>query len=213
MKKALALIATTFLGAGAAQGATIVNGSFEDGPSPGAFITLAAGNNSIAGWTVDSGTIDYIGSHWTAQNGSRSIDLAGNSVGTLSQTLSDTIAGQSYEVSFYISKNPDGGATPRTGTFSAGGKNFQFSYGLPNDRTNMNWQRASYRFAATGTSTKISFSADGSAGCCAGPALDNVSIAAVPEPATWAMMIGGFGMVGGAMRLARRRQKAAFATA
>jgi len=30
---------------------------------------------------------------------------------------------------------------------------------------------------------------------------------AVPEPATWAMMIGGFGMVGGAMRSARRRTK------
>lgn len=30
--------------------------------------------------------------------------------------------------------------------------------------------------------------------------------AAVPEPATWAMMIGGFGMVGGAMRSARRKQ-------
>jgi hypothetical protein len=29
----------------------------------------------------------------------------------------------------------------------------------------------------------------------------------VPEPATWAMMIGGFGMVGGAMRSARRKQK------
>jgi hypothetical protein len=35
----------------------------------------------------------------------------------------------------------------------------------------------------------------------------NVVAAAVPEPATWAMMIGGFGMVGGAMRSARRRQK------
>jgi hypothetical protein len=35
------------------------------------------------------------------------------------------------------------------------------------------------------------------------------SVAAVPEPATWAMMIGGFGMVGGAMRSARRKQKVA----
>jgi hypothetical protein len=35
----------------------------------------------------------------------------------------------------------------------------------------------------------------------------SLSVAAVPEPATWAMMIGGFGMVGGAMRSARRRQK------
>ena len=30
----------------------------------------------------------------------------------------------------------------------------------------------------------------------------------VPEPATWAMMIAGFGMVGGAMRSARREGKA-----
>ncbi|NJC35214.1 hypothetical protein GGR88_002728 [Sphingomonas jejuensis] len=33
--------------------------------------------------------------------------------------------------------------------------------------------------------------------------LSDVAAAAVPEPATWAMMIGGFGLVGGAMR--RRR--------
>jgi hypothetical protein len=31
--------------------------------------------------------------------------------------------------------------------------------------------------------------------------------AAVPEPATWAMMLLGFGFVGGAMRSAKRRQK------
>jgi hypothetical protein len=30
---------------------------------------------------------------------------------------------------------------------------------------------------------------------------------AVPEPATWAMMLLGFGFVGGAMRTAKRRQK------
>jgi hypothetical protein len=34
---------------------------------------------------------------------------------------------------------------------------------------------------------------------------------AVPEPATWAMMIGGFGLVGGAMRSARRRRGAELA--
>ena len=41
-----------------------------------------------------------------------------------------------------------------------------------------------------------------------GPLLDNVrlSIAAVPEPATWAMMILGFGVIGAALR--RRRQPA-----
>ena len=47
----------------------------------------------------------------------------------------------------------------------------------------------------------------------AGPILDNVSLTmasapvggAVPEPATWGMMILGFGVVGGAMRRRRRR--------
>ncbi len=39
---------------------------------------------------------------------------------------------------------------------------------------------------------------------------DNIATAAVPEPATWAMMIGGFGMVGFGLRR-RRRADHAFA--
>jgi hypothetical protein len=37
------------------------------------------------------------------------------------------------------------------------------------------------------------------------------SVAAVPEPATWAMMLVGFGMVGGAARYRRRGTKVAYA--
>ena len=40
--------------------------------------------------------------------------------------------------------------------------------------------------------------------------LAEVSFGAVPEPATWAMMISGFGLVGGAMRR-KRAQQAVFA--
>ena len=40
---------------------------------------------------------------------------------------------------------------------------------------------------------------------------DNLAFGAVPEPATWAMMIGGFGLVGGAMR--RRNRSTAVVTA
>ena len=39
------------------------------------------------------------------------------------------------------------------------------------------------------------------------------AVGAVPEPATWAMMIGGFGLVGGMMRAARRRKSAVIAIA
>jgi hypothetical protein len=38
-----------------------------------------------------------------------------------------------------------------------------------------------------------------------------VTAGAIPEPATWAMMIGGFGMVGGAMRRRRVSTKVSFA--
>jgi len=39
----------------------------------------------------------------------------------------------------------------------------------------------------------------------------NVMAAAVPEPATWAMMLVGFGMMGASMRYRRRSTKAALA--
>lgn len=44
-----------------------------------------------------------------------------------------------------------------------------------------------------------------------GPLLDNVrlDVSAVPEPATWAMMLLGLGFVGGAMRSRRRNQNVA----
>ena len=42
-----------------------------------------------------------------------------------------------------------------------------------------------------------------------GPILDNVSVQGVPEPATWGLVILGFGAVGGSMR--RRSAKVAFA--
>lgn len=45
----------------------------------------------------------------------------------------------------------------------------------------------------------------------AGQLIGLTAFAGVPEPATWALMIGGFGMVGGAMRV--RSRKARFAAA
>jgi hypothetical protein len=55
--------------------------------------------------------------------------------------------------------------------------------------------------------TYIGGSLNGSNSAFAQIALDHVAaLAAVPEPASWLMMIGGFGMVGGAMR---RRQRVA----
>jgi choice-of-anchor C domain-containing protein len=193
----------------AANAATVVNGSFEDGTNPGSFTTVGAGSSAITGWDVLAGSVDYIGSYWQASDGVRSVDLSGNAIGTLGQTVTGLTAGQSYSVTFDVSRNPDGGVTPRTGVFTAGGQAFNFSYSdASSTLENMKWETVSYSFLATGTSALISFSSDGSGGCCFGPALDNVSIAAVPEPASWAMMIGGFALLGAALR---RRTTVAFA--
>lgn len=179
----------------------VFNGSFETGINPGSYTTLyATDNTSIANWTVSGGSVDYIGTYWTAQDGVRSIDLAGISLGTISQSVATT-ALQYYTVSFWASRNPDGGLPMRTGTISFGGQTMPFQYSTSNSTSMMNWQQYTYTFAATGASTLLSFAADASAGCCFGPALDNVSmIAAIPEPEVWAMLLLGFGAIGFQMR-------------
>jgi hypothetical protein len=66
------------------------------------------------------------------------------------------------------------------------------------------WSHETFTFTATGTSQYLSFLALGTpTGVPPFSILDGVSMAAVPEPASWAMMIAGFGLVGGAIR--RRR--------
>lgn len=210
MKKFVAAILATAAFTGSANAATIVNGSFEaSSVNPGGFTTLGNGSTAITGWTV-GGSIDYIGSYWAAQDGNRSVDLAGNALGSVSQTIGDLINGQAYRISYWVSKNPDGGDATRTGTISIGNNSggFTFSAATPGG-AGMIWEQRFFDFVANGTSGTLSFAADASAGCCYGPALDNVSIAAIPEPATWAMMIAGIGLVGATMR--RRRTTVQFA--
>lgn len=208
MKLVILAAGLALASASGANAATVINGDFETGTDPNAspngFITLTAPDSAnLPGWTISSGSIDYVGNYWQAQGGSaRSVDLAGISLGTLSQSIA-TVAGQLYEVTFWASKNPDGGDPTRTGTVSFGGGSQTFAYSAINDRSNMNWQQYSFDFTATGPTSLLSFAADASAGCCYGPALDTVSVAAVPEPATWGMMLLGFLGIGAVLR--RRR--------
>ena len=214
MKKYLlgtALVAAMFAAAPAANAATnlIQNGSFEDGVDAGVFTTLAGGDStSITGWTVLPYSIDYVGSYWQASDGVRSLDLSGNAKGGVSQTIA-TILGQKYTVSFDLAGNPDGGydtkfmvTTLGNGVGGGAAEIYTFDVGPGNTRDNMGWTTFTYSFTATSASTTLNFaSAENSA---YGPALDNVSVSAVPEPATWAMMIVGFGAAGAMVRNRRK---------
>ncbi|MRW86287.1 PEPxxWA-CTERM sorting domain-containing protein [Pseudoduganella sp. FT26W] len=68
------------------------------------------------------------------------------------------------------------------------------------------WQTSTMTFTAAEATQVLSFFAQGSAGAPPFLLLDNVSLtAAVPEPSTWGMMLGGMGLVG---FMARRRRAA-----
>ncbi|TRW14247.1 PEPxxWA-CTERM sorting domain-containing protein [Glacieibacterium frigidum] len=57
------------------------------------------------------------------------------------------------------------------------------------------WQTFTTSFVGTGSAVTFAITATGG-GNSGGVVLDNISVTAVPEPATWGLMIAGFGMVG-----------------
>lgn len=163
----------------------LANGSFETGTyaNPGApFQQLDAPSTAIDGWTVDAGSVDWIKTYWTAQDGEMSIDMSGAGAGTLSQTF-DTAIGNTYTVSFFMSGNPDDQADPiKTLDVSAtGGTVASYTYDVTgNDRANMNWTEETYSFLATSATTTLSFIS--TTATAFGPAIDNVSVSeSVPE--------------------------------
>ncbi|MBS0479029.1 MAG: choice-of-anchor C family protein [Proteobacteria bacterium] len=208
MKKLIVALVCAVALPAAANAGPFINGSFETGPTPGAFTPLAAGSTAIAGWTVGGNSIDYIGTYWNAQNGSRSIDLSGNAPGSIFQTF-DTVLGQTYQVTFYLGANGDGPPPFKTVSVGATG-NATGNYSVATTTFPPNvtaWSPFSYAFTATGTSTTLTFTSTGNTAY--GAALDNVNVTAVPEPAAWALMIFGFGAIGGVLR----RRQGSFAIA
>ena len=154
------------------------NGSFESGAyadGGSGFEQLNAGDLSIDGWTVDSGSIDWIGTYWPPDDGSMSIDLSGAEAGTISQTF-DTTIGNTYTVSFSLSGNPAGLPTVKTLDVSAtGGTTASYSYDASlNSLSNMNWTQETYTFLATSPTTTLSFIS--TTATAFGPAIDAVVV-------------------------------------
>ncbi len=177
------------------------NASFETGTyfdNGSGFEQLNAGDTSIDGWTVDAGSVDWVGTYWPAQDGSMSIDMSGLEPGTLSQTFATTIGG-TYSVSFYLSGNPAGPPAVKTLDVSAtGGTVSSYSFDASgNTLTSMIWTQETYSFLATGTSTTLSFISTTPGPF--GPALDDVVVTeTVPtkddcKNGGWRTMIDGAG--------------------
>lgn len=183
MRRARFGVALGFIAAMAFTGSTqaftgTTNGSFESGTyfdNGGGFQQLDAPNASIDGWSVDSGSVDWIGTYWTAGAGAMSIDLSGADAGSLSQTF-DTTIGNTYTVAFLLSGNPDGPPSPKMLEVSAtGGTTGMYSHDTTgSDPTSMVWTPETFEFLATSTSTTITFVSTTSGPY--GPALDDVVV-------------------------------------
>ena len=186
--KTMAASAASVIMAGGMAGSALAvspisNGSFETGPTPGAFVTLGAGDTSITGWKVTMGNIDYIGSYWMSSDGNRSLDLNGITPGGISQNLV-TAMGHTYKVTFDMAGNPDGAAwspVVKTMNVDTGGLPTKYSFDTTGmSDLSMGWMPETYTFTATGASTPLTFtSTTGGTFPWFGPALDNVAVSDV----------------------------------
>jgi choice-of-anchor C domain-containing protein len=175
--------------AGLAKGQTVVNGSFEVGIGiPSTSIQLNAGDStSLPGWTVTSGTIDYIGTLWPAGSGSRSVDLTGSSSGTIEQMITGFTPGQNYQLSFLMAANTEGGPTIKSLQVSMDATSQTFTFnGSGYSNENMGWSLRTMDFTATSTTMALDFK--GLQTGLYGAALDAVTITPVPEPGTMGLL-------------------------
>ena len=157
--------------------AQIANGSFEDGAAieNGAFATVTTG---ITGWTVISNDVDYIGDYWQASEGLRSVDLNGLYVQSgVSQTIATT-PGHTYQITFDMSGNPDGGLGAKTMSVNAGTTTSNYTYEVTefNTKSDMKWEPRTFTFTASTNSTVLTFASTMATPEAFGPVLDNVRI-------------------------------------
>ena len=198
MKKTLAIAALVAF-CSASQAGVIFSDNFD---------ANSYGLNAVpTGWTVTNGTVDIIGPAFHNLCGAgygKCIDLDGSSMdaGILSTSLNLT-AGVQYTATFELAGNQRDGAD--TGSVSFGGLSFgsqSLAFAL-----NATDAFSTYQLVFTpGASGAYSLSFSNAGGDNIGALLDNVSVSAVPEPETLAMLLAGLGLVGA---VARRKSKAA----
>jgi choice-of-anchor C domain-containing protein len=201
----LALVAIVVIGASPARAAVnlVSDGDFTSPSGGTTYTTYASG--LMGPWTVGAGGVDLIGGYWQAPAGTGgSVDLDGNAPGSISQGLSLTSG--TYLLSFYLSGNPDGSPLTKSLDVTLGsGAPLPYTYTTgTNTHTDMQYVLETYEFKATG-STMLTF-ASADSGTPYGPVIGDVIVSAVPEPATWSMLIFGIGAIGTMLRLGRRRQ-------
>jgi choice-of-anchor C domain-containing protein len=186
------------------------NGSFE-APDIGEqwYVNYGTGL-TIPGWNVLYNNVDIVNTlvGWgsAAANGKQALDLVGyGSTGAISQAFS-TIAGQVYTLSFAYGNNPSS-TSEAAAAFSIFGGSTLLSSSVASSN-GLGWSTYSGTFLANSATTILTFN-NTIGGNNGGLLLDAVSVSAVPEPSTWALMLLGFAGLG--FFAYRRTKKASMA--
>lgn len=210
------LAATAALTISSNASAQLVNGGFE-APVVTDSCCITAPPSVIPGWTPSGGNVNVVNGNFgstsgnLAFQGTQYLDLVGEgTTGSISQTFA-TITGQAYTLSFAYAHNLFGGTPSASASYSVGTLNGTVTHST-GSTSNLGWLLAGGNFTALGTTSTLNFT-NLTGGANAGVFLDGISVAAVPEPGTWALMLLGFGMVGGATRMARRQRRMALPAA
>jgi len=164
---AAALVAPLAAGTANAASVALNDASFAEGvaetpnfPDWG-FARVFPGNPAVTGWTVGGNGIDYVGSLWDAADGdAHSIDLNSYGPGSVSQIV-NTVAGQTYNVTFAMSGNPADGEDlgDKTMTVSAGDTSQDYTYTVTAANTfhNMMYVDKTFSFVGTGEPVTLTF--------------------------------------------------------
>jgi hypothetical protein len=200
-KLLLAGLAATALLAGHASAAVVLSDNFNGEVPPPDVLNWPG--DSVFLSTGAPGSVDLIGAggvfDFLPGNGGY-VDLDGSSgsghdpAGQLTSVLS--FGPGSYTLSFDLAGNQRA-ATPQSTTVSLG--NFNATFGPL--ASGVGFTTHTITFSTTGGN--LVFTQNGPSDQ-QGNLLDNISLASVPEPATWAMMLLGFGGLGAALRQRRR---------
>lgn len=182
----------------------IFNGGLELSPSDSGIQTVLPGQ-SYAGWSsVGSGDVEFCPPSvmGPAIQGQGLVDLNGIAFqGAISQTLGTT-SGTIYNIRFALSGNPGLPFLPRIGdktvdVFWNGNLagSFVFHHLVTDTQQNLRWEYHELTLLGNGNDV-LRFSSTTSAYNDAGPVIDDITVAVVPEPSVLAVLaVGGLALI------------------